>query len=152
MAKFDSENQPQKRRSKSKLTLVLEAIRSEKLLDTDESTSQEDAERAVFAFLAKTAFTPTAETAALANTCMATLMKKAWPDSKLSNDPINFKFDRSLPPSDNAHAIMDAVASGEIPPDVGMVLIGGVKDIISINESTELVQRLERIEQQLTQG
>lgn len=151
MAKFDSDNQPQRRRSKSKLTLVLEAIRNEHLLDTDETTSQEDAERAVFAFLAKAAFNPTPETALMANTCMATLMKKAWPDSKPSHEPITFKFDRNLSPSDNANSIMDAVSSGEIPPDVGMVLIGGIKDVISITESTELIKRLEAIEESLKQ-
>ena len=149
MKKFDSEYQPENRRTRNKLTLALEAIRAEHLLGTDPTTSKEDAERAVFAFLAKSAFTPTAETAAIASTCLTTLAKKMWPDSKASHDPVTFKFDRKLHPTENANAIMEAVAVGDIPPDIGMMLIGGVKDVIAITESTELIQRLEAIEQAL---
>lgn len=152
MAKFDSENQPQRRRSKSKLTLVLEAIRQEKLINTDESTSYEDAEKAVFGYLAKAAFAPTPETAVLANTCMSALLKKAWPDSKPTNEPITFKFSRTAHPADNANSVMDAVASGELPPDIGMILIGGIKDVIAITESTELIKRLDALEAALAKA
>lgn len=152
MKKFDSEYQPVNRRTRNKLTLVLEAIKSEKLLGTDDTTSKEDAEKAVFAYLAKAAFTPTPETALLASTCMTALLKKAWPDSKPTNEPVTFKFDRLAHPADNANAIMDAVSSGELPPDVGMVLIGGIKDVIAITESTELIKRLDALEAALAKA
>jgi hypothetical protein len=149
LKKFDSEYQPVNRRTRNKLTLVLEAIKSEKLLGTDDTTSREDAEKAVFAYLAKAAFSPTPETAPLASTCMTALLKKAWPDSKPTNEPVTFKFDRSLPAVENADSVMTAVACGGIAPDVGALLIGMIKDTIQISESTQLVERLEAIEKAL---
>ena len=149
MKKFDSDYQPVNRRTRNKLTLVLEAIKSEKLLGTDDTTSREDAEKAVFAYLAKAAFMPTPETAVLSNTCMVVLLKKAWPDSKPTNEPVTFKFDKSLPAVENADSVMTAVACGDIAPDVGALLIGMIKDTIQISESTQLVERLEAIEKAL---
>ncbi len=149
MKKFDSEYQPANRRTRNKLTLVLEAIKSEKLLGTDDTTSREDAEKAVFAYLAKAAFMPTTEQAVLSNTCMTALLKKAWPDSKPTNDPVTFKFDKDLPPAENADAIMTSVACGDIAPDIGALLISMIKDTIQISESTELIKRLDMLEEAL---
>lgn len=148
--RFSKENQPAVKRTKNKLTLVLEAIQSEKLLNTNSKSSKEDVEKAVFAYLAKTAFMPTEENAPMASHCLQLLIKKAWPDSKPSNDPVNFKYDRNATASDKAESVLEAVASGDIPPDIGATLIGMIKDGIAIKESTELVLRLEEIEKKLS--
>lgn len=147
--KFSEDYQPSNYRTKQKLTLVLEAIKQENLLGTDEKTSKENAEKAVFAWMAKAAFNPTPEQAVVSNTCLNALIKKAWPDSKPSAEKVEFNYDKSATPADNAQSVVDAVSKGEIAPDIGGVIIGMIKDTIAITESTELVKRLEEIEQKL---
>ena len=149
MSKFSSEHQPAVKRTKNKLTLVLEAIKQEKLLNTDGRTSKEGVEKAVFAYLAKAAFSPTEDQAVIANLCLQTLIKKGWPDSKPTCEPIQFKYDKSGTASDNAQSVLYAVSTGDIPADVGGVIIGMIKDGIAIKESTDMIQRLEAIEAQL---
>lgn len=149
MKKFDSNYQPENRRTRNKLTLALEAIRSECLLGTSEKTSKEDTEKAVFAYMANAAFNPTPDTAVLSNSAFNTIIRKMYPDSKPSNDPINFKYDRNATASDKAESVLEAVASGDIPPDIGATLIGMIKDGIAIKESTELMLRLEEVEKKL---
>ena len=147
--KFTSENQPETRRTRNKLTLVLEAIQDAELLGTNPETSKENVEKAVFKFLAQTAFYPTEENASLAAPCLNLLIKKAWPDSKPAAEKVEFSYDRADTAANNAHRVIEKVASGEIPPDIGQMLIGMIKDSIAINESTELVKRLEELEQML---
>lgn len=149
---FSSENQPLTKRTKNKLTLILEAIREQSLLDTNPETSKEQTEKAVFAFLAKTAFCPTPDTAVLANSCLTALIKKAWPDSKPSCEPIEFKFNRNATPSENASSVLEAVSGGLIAPDIGAMLIGMIKDSIAIHESTELAKRLDELEKSLNKA
>lgn len=144
--KFTSENQPESRRTRNKLTLVLEAIQEAALLGTDKDTAKEDVEKAVFKFLAQTAFYPSEDTAALAAPCLNLLIKKAWPDSKPAAEKVEFTYDKDDTPANNASRIIEAVSTGIIPPDIGQMLIGMIKDSIAISESTELVKRLEEIE------
>lgn len=147
---FSEDYQPSKYRSKNKLTLVLEAIRQEKLLGTDPKTSKEDAEKAVFGWMAKAAFNPTPEQAVVANTCLNALIKKAWPDSKPAAEKVEFEYDSNKTPAENAQSVVTSVSIGEISPDIGAVIIGMIKDTIAITESTELVKRLEDLEQRLS--
>lgn len=151
MKKFDSEYQPENRRTRNKLTLALEAIRSEGLIGTDPTSSKEETEKAVFAFMAKSAFNPTPDTAVISNAAFNMLIKKMYPDSKATNDPINFKYNKTDTPAEKAESVMESVASGDIPPDIGSTLIGMIKDTIAITESTELIRRLEAIEESLKQ-
>jgi hypothetical protein len=120
------------------------------LLDTDETTSKEQTEKAVFAFLARTAFMPSEEGAAMANSCLNALIKKAWPDSKPSCEPIEFKFDRHATPSENTLSVLEGVSAGSIAPDIGAMIIGMIKDSIAIEESTDLAKRLEEVEKALS--
>lgn len=143
---FDADYQPRKRRGRDKLTLVLESIRDNALLGLDGESTLDATEKAVFGYLAQAAFMPTSEQAVLSNSALNLIMKKGWPDNKPASEKIEFKFDSSAPPADNANLIMGAVASGEIPPDIGQMLIGMVKDTISIAESTELIARLDALE------
>lgn len=148
--KFDSEYQPTRRRTRDKLTLVLESIREANLLDLDETSSRETAEKAVFKFLAKAAFMPSVEEAQLSNTALNLLIKKAWPDNKPTAEKVEFDYDKSSSPSDNANAVLDAVSKGDLAPDIGQMLIGMIKDTLQIVESTELIKRLEEIEKSLS--
>ena len=145
MKKFDSEYQPENRRTRNKLTLALEAIRSECLIGTDPTSSKEETEKAVFAFMAKAAFNPTEDTAAMSTAAFNMLIKKMYPDSKATNDPINFKYNKTDTPAEKAESVMEAVAAGDIPTDIGSTLIGMIKDTIAITESTELIKRFEDI-------
>ena len=147
---FSEDYQPSNYRTRTKLTLVLEAIKQENLLGTDEKTSKENAEKAVFAWMAKAAFNPTSEQSIVSNLCLGALIKKAWPDSKPSAEKVAFKYDKGATPSENAQSVLLAVADGDIAPDIGGAIIGMIKDTLQITESTELVKRLEELESKLT--
>ena len=100
--------------------------------------------------MAKAAFNPTPDTAVISNAAFNMLIKKMYPDSKASNDPVSFGYDKAATASEKAESVMEAVAAGDIPPDIGATLIGMIKDTIAITESTELIKRLEDIEKKLS--
>lgn len=56
----------------------------------------------------------------------------------------------TLPPAvtlaERGQAILDAVSAGEIPPDVASVLLHGVQIQAKLVETTELIERIERLE------
>lgn len=143
--KFSEDYQPSSYRSRNKLTLVLEAIRESNLLGTDEETSKENAEKAVFAWMAKAAFNPTPEQAVVANTCLNALIKKAWPDSKPSAERVKFEYDKNKTPAENAQEVLFQVSREEIAPDVGGVIVGMIKDTLQITEQTEIIERFEKM-------
>ncbi len=54
--------------------------------------------------------------------------------------------------SEKADCIVQAVAAGELSPDVGINLINALTSVVRIIEHDELVNRLEELEQRLANG
>ena len=153
MANKNPENQitPDKRKSmpprgKSKKNLILDAIREMSLLQLSSEASREDAEKAVFGFLAEAAFNPTEDTSTVANTCLNQLMKKGWPDVKPIMPMVEFEFDQEGTHLDKATQILSAVAKGDISPDVANMLIGSIASMMKIAEITDLEERIKQLE------
>ena len=154
MTKNDGLITPEKRkempsRGKGSKTLILESIRERALLELDESSTKQDAEKAVFGFLAEAAFNPTPDTAVVSNTSLSMLMKKGWPDVKATMPLCEFDFDPKGAPVDKATDILNAVSNGELPADMGLSLISAMASVLKIEEVTELKDRLDKIEEAL---
>lgn len=133
-------------RGRGAKTLILETLRENALLSLDESATKEEAEKAVFKFLAEAAFNPTRETAFIANTALSTLMKKGWPDVKSCDQVVEFNYTEGSTPSKKADQIMKAISNGKVPPNIGIALLSGLLSAMKITEISEFDQRLTAIE------
>lgn len=80
---------------------------------------------------------------------MEAILRKVMPASKATYPSIEFEYDPSWTHVKKADSIMTAMAQGEIPPDVGHMLIDGLQKMLGIEEVTELAIRLEKIEKLL---
>lgn len=133
---FSKENQPETRRgrSKSKKTLMLDAIR-------EEVTGGEHE------FLRKVVRTAIGDENTEANHQLLTLvLNRIEPPIKATLPYIEFDFDPSLKPHEQAAQVMDAVASGDVTPDIGAMFVSSVKSMLDIEEHTDLKDRIEKLE------
>ena len=73
-------------------------------------------------------------------------MNRSFPPLKPTMDTFNFALDAGSSPSDKAQAILVATANGDIPPDVGTMLIGAAKNALDIEALTELKERIMALE------
>lgn len=55
-------------------------------------------------------------------------------------------FDETGTPLEQAQAVYNAMAAGEIPPDVGQIFIDSISKLLAIEEITELKARLDKLE------
>lgn len=60
--------------------------------------------------------------------------------------PVKFEMDRNAKPHEKANQILNAISTGEIPPETGTKLIQSIKAVVDIEEYTELKERIERLE------
>lgn len=133
-------------RGKGKRNLILEAIKERALLGLSDTSTKEDAERAVFGFLAEAAFNPSEDNALVSNTCLNQLMKKGWPDVKPIMPMVEFDLGDSVSHIDKASKILEAVSKGDISPDVANMLISSISSMIKIAEVTDIEERIKRLE------
>jgi hypothetical protein len=73
-------------------------------------------------------------------------MKRIQPPLKPSGEKVKLNIPPSATPLEKCEIILSYVFDGTISPDQGQMLVGMVKDTLQIQESTELIQRLEAIE------
>jgi hypothetical protein len=73
-------------------------------------------------------------------------IKRIQPPIKPVMECVNLDISNCKTDAEKAVKVLSAVAIGNIPPDVGQMLIGMIKDSILITESTELLERLEALE------
>jgi len=72
---------------------------------------------------------------------------RAVPTYKPTLEPIKIDYDKNGTAVEKASAVYNAVADGEIPADVGSMLIDSLSKMLNIEELTDLKARLERIEE-----
>lgn len=77
---------------------------------------------------------------------LSELIKRYSPVSKQTHDPVVIDFSQCTTPLQKADAVLNAMASGEISPDVGQIFIDAISKSLGIEEITELAKRLEAIE------
>ena len=154
MPKEDGYITPQKRkempsRGKGAKTLILESIRERALLSLPKDATKQEAEKAVFGFLAEAAFNPSEDTAVIANTSLSMIMKKGWPDVKATLPLCDFEFNPEGTPVEKATDIMNAISNAELPADIGLSLISAMASVLKIEEVTEIKKEIEQIKEKL---
>jgi len=137
-------------RGKSVKTLILDAIRENAILELAEdpeksiAEKRSDAEKAFFKHVAFSAFDPKDKDR---NLCLSLLANKGWPNLKPTNDTVSFEFHSDSKPHEQANQILDAVSTGLLAPDVGVMFIGSIKSMVDIEEYTDLKARIEKLEE-----
>lgn len=145
---FTADNQPSKRtpRSRGNKALLLEMLREESELELNEESTQADTEKAFFKHVWERAKNPE-DTAS--GTCLTLLANKCWSTLKPSNDVVNFDFDESLNQVEQSAQVLKAISTGELAPDIGNSIIASIAATIKIEEVTEVVERINRLEKAL---
>lgn len=147
--KFTSEYQPKDRppRGKSRKTLILNSIREKSLLGVDSGASKDEVEQAFFDHLVESAFVQS-EDSQVTSICLQFLMDRGWKSHKSVMPKFEFELTAEKP-HEKAYQVIDAIADGLIPPDVGSEIIKSISSAIKIEEVTELRERLDGIERSL---
>ncbi len=145
MSKFSSENQP-RGRGKSFKSKLIDVIREESLLDLSPSAGIEATERAFIKHLALRAFNLDDKDS---NTLLKELINKTYPTLKAALPEYKFDLPEDSTPARKAEAVFSAIAEGNIPPDVGNMLIQAAKGMVEIELGTEVKARIEAIEKEL---
>lgn len=74
------------------------------------------------------------------------LLSRIAPPLKSTVQAVEFDFPADGTHADKIDAILAAVAAGLLAPDVAVMVAGIVKTALDVRETTELVERLERLE------
>lgn len=147
---FTADNQPdpeKKKRGKSFKNLLLDTIREKSLLDVPDTADRDEAQKAFIGHAAERAFDKDDQSS---STILRELLNKSFPGLKSTMPTIEFDLPKDSSPIQKANAILEAVSSGVIAPDVGALLIQAAKYTIDIEMGTELKDRIEKIEESLS--
>lgn len=143
--KFTSDYQPAKR-GQDKRTLILEALKQSGRLSLPEDASNADIERAWFAKIAAVALDDEHKDSGM---CKQALLDRGWAKAKPESNPTPFDFDVNATPKENANKIMLDTSKGNILVDDTGKLMAALKDIIAIEEHTDLAERVKELESKL---
>ena len=132
---FNSDNQPKERkgRGKSERTKILDAMKRQ--AKTEEEFYDELITRA---FNTEDNFT------------FKELLNRMSPVPKAVNPLYNFDLPKNAKPHEKASFILDAIATGVIPSNIGNDCIQAIKAMIDIEEYTDLKERIEKLEKALS--
>lgn len=135
--KFSEDYQPTNRRGrgKSEKTKFLEALQRRSMTEVD--------------FYDKLIEKALDEDSSIA---MTEVLKRISPIPKQVAPSIEFDLDTSAKPHEKASQILDAISSGQIPPDIGATLMQSIKVFVDIEEYTDLKARIEKLEELLNAG
>ena len=144
---FSGDKQPGNRRGKSLKTLALEVFRERSHLELTSKSTKEEAEKAFLHHVAEIAFKGDDPNKGL---CLSLLANKCWPNLKPSSESVLFEFSKDAKPHEQAAQVLQAIAHGLIPPDIGNTFVQSIKAMIDIEEYTDLKERIEKLEKALS--
>lgn len=75
------------------------------------------------------------------------VLSKTLPSLKAHAKPVQFDFDATAPISDQVSAVLDGIATGHVPPDVGRLIIDSIARLADVRASEELAARIEALEE-----
>lgn len=107
------------------------------------SSSNDDCEKAFFGHILKRAVNPEDQNSAM---LLKTVLDKGWSSVKSSMEPVKFKLDKSKSLDQQASQILMAISDGELPPDVGVMMINAITNMLKIKEVTDLEERIKALE------
>lgn len=70
------------------------------------------------------------------------VLSKVMPSLKVQSMPAQFDFDATASISEQVAQVLDAIAVGAVPPDVGRLIIGSIRTLADVRAFEELEQRL----------
>lgn len=136
---FTTENQPdpeKKKRGRGKRSLILEAIRA--TCGSEEKFLNEVVRIGIGDPLNDVDPNPT---------LLNMVLQRIEPPLKANNECVNFDFDPSLLPHEQAIQVLNAASNGVIPPDVAAMFISSIQSMLKIQEITEFDERLAKLEE-----
>ena len=74
------------------------------------------------------------------------VLSRVLPSLKAQAEKVQFAFDATAPISEQVASVLDAIAAGEVAPDVGRVIIESVKALSDVRATEELAARIEALE------
>ena len=107
-------------------------------------SSKDDCEKAFFGHILARAVNPDDQNGAM---LLKALLDKGWASVKSTMEPVKFNLDKSKPLSDQANEILFAISEGDIPPDVGVLMVNAITNALKIKEITELEDRIKALEE-----
>ena len=125
----DTDHAGRKPRGKSERTKILEAMKS-----------AEKTEEGFYQLLVTKAHDPED------NFAFKELLSRLSPVPKAVNPLYEFPFDVDGSPHKQALQIIDAIATGKLPSDVGNIIITSISSMLNIQEKTDFEERLKAIE------
>ena len=128
---FNKDAQPKERkpRGKSERTKILDAMKSVKCT-----------EEGFYQLLVTKAHDPED------NFAFKELLSRLSPVPKAVNPLYEFPFDVDGSPHKQSLQIIDAIAAGKLPSDVGNIIITSISSMLNIQEKTDFEERLKAIE------
>ena len=128
---FTSDNQPKERkgRGKSERTKILEAMKR---------TGYD--EEGFYDLLVQRAHNPDDSFS------YGELLKRIAPIQKAVMPHYSFEIDTKLDHHKQAQQVVNAISDGDIPADVGMMIIGSITNMLKIKEVTDFDKRLKQLE------
>lgn len=130
-------------RGRGKRNIILAAMEKTALLNVPINATKDKIEEAWFEHLVKVALDSEDKDSGL---CLRLLTERGWSALKPSSDCVQFEFDKDATPTRQACQVMDAVAGGIIPPDLGISFVSGIRSMVDIETNTEIKDRLEKLE------
>lgn len=147
---FGNRPQPEsknKEGSRNKRTLMLEALHREVVDEFGETfESREAAELAFMQLLVRRSQDPKDKASLMFS---KEILDRLCPTDKATLPTYTFALDEAASPSEKIEAVAVAVSRGEIPPDVGNIMVNMISAGVKVEETTELMERISRLEQML---
>jgi hypothetical protein len=75
------------------------------------------------------------------------VLSRIAPTLRAQSQPVCFAFDASAPLARQMEQVLAAIASGEVPPDVGQQIISAVEALGSLRAVEDLEQRIAQLEE-----
>ena len=139
--KFSPDYQPAKR-GQDKRTLILEALKQSGRLELPEDASNSEVERAWFAKIAAVALDDDHKDSGM---CKQALLDRGWAKAKPESNPTPFDFSKEATPTENANNILESASDGAISIEDAGKLLAALKDMLLINEQTDIIERFEKM-------
>ena len=79
-------------------------------------------------------------------TLLNMVLQRIEPPLKANNECVNFDFDASLQPHEQAIQVLDAASKGIIPPDIASMFVSSIQAMLKIQEVTDFENRLKALE------
>lgn len=136
--RFSADNQPSNRRGKDRFKLLVEAL--ERRGDSLETFYDKVVEMAM---------TDRADGAAMQSAMIRELLVRCHPIPKQTAPMITFEYPSAGTPVEKIDSIIMGVSNGEIPADIAKQIVDIIKAGIDAQETTEILERLNKLEAML---